>query len=349
MTVEVSSHFASMNLKTNRIKVAQIAAGLRELLKRKSEYEQLIRQVRWGERALAIVGEGSMLPASLTAACAFESLLGWPVVAREAAEFKAYALPTIQPRSVVMAVSPSGENEALVSLAQAAIRRGATVLGVTENSEGSLANIARGIFRLPGIEPVARAQTNLIQHAALAYIAIIAAGVFNPPQAQGKDLEEEFKNLPDHMEWLQTHLADAVRSLASEVKETARLALLGRGFYYPVALEAAAWTRETTSGRIEAPHLAIIGHGPLRGRWSRDDCILFLSGSNCRTKRVIQELASELKKSQAKLLAITDRNDRHLSDLCKASILLPVLPEIPSALLALALLEWLIAEAAVGK
>src|SRR5579875_2437662 len=154
MTVEVSSHFASMNLKTNRIKVAQIAAGLRELLKRKSEYEQLIRQVRWGERALAIVGEGSMLPASLTAACAFE----------------AHALPTIQPRSVVMAVSPYGENEALVSLAKAAIRRGATVLGVTENSEGSLANIARGIFRLPGIEPVARAQTNLIQHAALAYI-----------------------------------------------------------------------------------------------------------------------------------------------------------------------------------
>src|SRR5579875_2277261 len=107
MTVEVSSHFASMNLKTNRIKVAQIAAGLRELLKRKSEYEQLIRQVRWGERALTIVGEGSMLPASLTAACAFESLLGWPVVVRVAAEFTAYAVLYTLPRHVVMPISPS--------------------------------------------------------------------------------------------------------------------------------------------------------------------------------------------------------------------------------------------------
>jgi len=349
MADAVRSHFAFMNLKTNRIKVAEIAATLRELLRQKNEYERLIRQVRWGERALALVGEGSMLPAGLTAAYAFESLLGWPVIVREAAEFKAYSFPTIQPRSVLLAVSPSGENEVLVSLAQAAAKRGATTLAVTQNSEGPLASASRGIFRLPGAEPGACAQTILVQHAALAYIAVIAARVFSPPQPQLRDLEEEFESLPGHMEWLQTYLTDAVRSLAAQLKGAARLAILGSGFYYPVALEAAILAREIKPVRIEALHPAEKEHVPLPGRWGRDDCILFLSGSSCRTKRVTQELASGMKKTQANLLSITDRNDRNLSDLCKASILLPALSEIPGALLALTFLEWLIGEAATTK
>ncbi len=338
-----------MNQKTRRIKVRESAAALRELLKQNSEYEQLIRRVRWGERALAVVGEGSMTPAGLTAAYAFESLLGWPVVVRAAAEFKAYSFPTIQPRSVLLAVSLSGENEALVSLAQAAAKRGATALAVTQNSESPLARASRGIFRLPGAEPAACAQATLVQHAAMAYIAVIAARALSSPQPQLRSLEEEFENLPGHMEWLQTYLTDAVRSLAAQLKGAARLAIVGSGFYYPAALEGAALARKIMPARIEAPHSAEKEHGPLPGRWGREDCILFLSGSNCRTKRVTQELASCMKKTPANLLSITDRNDRNLSDLCKASILLPALAEIPGALLALTLLEWLIGETTTGK
>src|SRR5205814_1583902 len=73
------------------------------------EFEALIRQTRLGHGPIFMVGCGSSYLVGLTGVYAFEGLLGRPVIARPALDFRAYSASTLATGSVVFAVSHSGE------------------------------------------------------------------------------------------------------------------------------------------------------------------------------------------------------------------------------------------------
>src|SRR5579859_1769975 len=114
--------------------------ALRETLEKgRPEFESLVRRVPWGEGPIFMVGAGSSYVATLTGAYAFEGLLGWPVIARRSADFEAYALSLLHPRSVLLALSNSGENVATLAAARAAQGRKAVLLAITNNPASTLA------------------------------------------------------------------------------------------------------------------------------------------------------------------------------------------------------------------
>jgi glucosamine--fructose-6-phosphate aminotransferase (isomerizing) len=315
------------------------------LQKGRPEFEALVRRTRWGEGPLYICGGGASGLISLTGVYAFESLLGWPVVARPAAVFQNYSLPVLRPRSVLLVISPSDEIPEALELARTARSRGANVLALTNHPQGPLAQIAEGVFLTRTGEAASPATTVVCQHAALNYIALVAARVLKRPNPQMEALQEEFEKLPQHVEWALTQLSEAVRALASELRGLRNAWLAGGGFYHPLALQGARRLNELAALHTQGSEASEFRRGPLQ-RLGREDGAVFLSGSRSRMKKEIHQAAAQARIQGVRILSLTDRNDRELADRSDLALLLPTLTEMVGSTLTLVLLEWLAVQAA---
>jgi glucosamine--fructose-6-phosphate aminotransferase (isomerizing) len=287
-----------------------------------------------------MVGSGSSYIAALTGAHAFENLLGWPVVARPAADFEAYGLAVLRQRSVVLAISNSGETAETLDAARSARTRGAVVLAMTNNSASALAQMADLVLLLHAGQPgESGPQTILCEHAALGFLSWIAAITLKRHHNQLKVWEEEFARLPGHVEWIQAQLGDALKALANELRNHRELAVVGGGFYYPVALEVAHMMRKLTHLPAEGKDAAVLQEDDL---WAGTEgfAAIFLSGSHCRVKKKVHAILKDVKRARERAYAVTDGNDRELTRAAKLSILLPELSEMTSSILTLALLQW---------
>lgn len=326
------------------IKAAMRESGnaLRAVAAERPQYDRTIREARWTEGQVTIVAAGKLICAARAGAEALEWLLGWPAVAREAADFRSYSLPGMRPRSVVIAVSPNGDDDDVVEAASRAKKQGANVLALTSNPESPLARAAHAIFTLPSCAEEDSFFTGpLTGHAALLEIASTASRIFNPRNTESGSAG--FDSLPGHIAAMEIHLSDPVRALAAQIKGLRRLVLSGGRFHQNAALEAAALARRITPQTVEALRLEEAAQFQPQAL-SPQDGFLFISGTHSRAKKAVHATASLLKASGATLYAATGVDDRDLTGLCDFSLLMPDLPEIPASLLSLALLQRLIAE-----
>src|SRR5215472_9074718 len=130
-----------------RQEILNIPEALRDTLEKgRSEFESVIRQTRLGAGPVFMVGSGSSYVVTLTGALAFESLLGLPVVARRAVDFRAYSTRAVERRSILLVVSQSGESTEALEAARAARRRGAAILALTGSPANTLTKLADAVF-----------------------------------------------------------------------------------------------------------------------------------------------------------------------------------------------------------
>lgn len=333
----------------NRIRqeILDLPRSLQETLEKgRAEYEAVVRQTRWRDGPVYLVGSGPSHAVALSGAYAFEMLMGWPALHHTPEAFEAYVLAALRPRSVLLLISPSGEEEGILAVAQAAESRGATVLALTTKPESPLARCAEGLLLVRRFDQQEAGLMSLVcQQAAVSYLALIAAQTLKRPQALQQVAAAEFGKLPGHVEWVLTQLADVARSWASELKEARALDLVGAGFYYPTALLAAFLLRKLTGVRAQAWEAGEFIAGGAE-RLERDSLVVCLSGSRCRLKKVVHQAAALAKTRGARIISVTDANDRELSARSAVSVLLPSLTEVVGAPFTLALLEWVIYQAA---
>jgi glucosamine--fructose-6-phosphate aminotransferase (isomerizing) len=323
-----------------RAKILEIPRLLRETLdKGVREYETLIRHVRWGEAPIYICGCGASLPVAMAGAYLFEWLAGWPVLARSAKVFEAYTASTLRPRAVVVVISASGEDPDALEVARVVRSRGAVPLALTRSPDGPLARGCEGVFltRDEGTEDSAAAA--VCQLAALCSIALFAARVLKH-SSDGLEFEDELKRLPEQLEWSFTQLSDALRALAQELRATDRFWMVGGGLYHPVVVRAAR--RLSALGKIHGQGIEVSEFcSDTLLHLRRGEVAMFVSGSRLRIKREVHQAAAQIKLKGARLITLTDTNDRELVDRSEMAILAPPLSEVGGSILALALLELL--------
>jgi glucosamine--fructose-6-phosphate aminotransferase (isomerizing) len=324
-----------------RAKILEIPRFLRDTLEKGvHEYETLIRRVRWGEAPIYICGCGASLPLAGAGTYLFEWLAGWPALARSAKVFEAYTVSTLRPRAVLLVISASGEDPEALEIARLARSRGAIPLALTRHAESPLARACEGVFltRDEGAEDSAAAA--VCQLAALSSIALMAARLLKHSSAGVEVLEDELKRLPEQLEWSFTQLWDALRSLAQELHALGRFWLVGGGLYHPVVLRG-AW-RLSAFGDLHGEGIEVsqFCSGPL-SHFRRGEAAMFVSGSRLRINRLVHQAAAQINVKGARLISLTDTNDRELVDRSEIAILLPPLSELGGSMLALALLELL--------
>jgi glucosamine 6-phosphate synthetase-like amidotransferase/phosphosugar isomerase protein len=324
-----------------RAKILEIPRFLRDTLEKGAhEYETLIRHVRWGEAPIYICACGAAVPLGLAGAYLFEWLTGWSAVARSAEVFEAYTLPTLRPRAVLLVISASGEDPGALEITRLARSRGAMPLALTRHADSPLARACEGAFltRDEGAEDSAAAA--VCQLAALASLALTAARILKRSSAGRELLEDELKRLPGQIEWSFTQLWDALRSLAQELRALDRFWLVGGGLYHPVVVRA-AW-RINASAEIHGEGIEVsqFCSGPI-SHLRRGEAAMIVSGSRLRIKRLLHQAVGQIKSKGARLISLTDTNDRELVERSEIAILLPALSEVGGSLLTLALLELL--------
>ena len=313
-----------------RQEILSLPRTLAETLEKgQPEYEALLRRTRWGPGPIYLLASGTSWHASLTGVYAFETLLGWPAVARAPAVFAAYSMSLLRPGVVVIAISPPAESSAVLEVARAARARGATLLVLTNRPETTVAKMAAGILRLRTDSQGSGVAA--CEQAVMSYLGLIAARIFKKHQPQFEVLEKEFRGLPGAIEWVLRQMSDAVSSLASELTAFRRVYVVGGGFYYPSALQAEHLLRELGSDAqaLDPTEFADRSLALLE----RNSVLVAISGSRCRVKKSMHEALKRVSNSGVKVLAITDSNDRELTELSMLAVLLPSLTEVTGAVL----------------
>lgn len=215
-------------------------------------------------RKITIVACGTSWHAGLVAEYFLEEFCRIPVEVEYASEFR-YRRPVIGEEDFVLAISQSGETadtRAAVELAEA---QGATVLGVCNVMESSIARLAHaGIYTHAGPEMgVASTKAFTTQLAVLFMMALKLA------QQRGTIYTSKFEEMLHHLAAVPDAIAAVLQQsshvlrIARVFQEASNYLYLGRGWNFPVALEGALKLKEISYIHAEGYPAAEMKHGPI--------------------------------------------------------------------------------------
>jgi glucosamine--fructose-6-phosphate aminotransferase (isomerizing) len=211
-----------------------------------------------------LIACGTAYYASLVGAALFEKWLGIPARATVASEFR-YSPPPLDQRTLVIAVTQSGETADTIAAARLARERRSSVIAVT-NTVGSA--ITResdaSVFLQAGPEVAVAATKTFV--AQIATLVILAADVARRLGRHGAEeqqaLVEALRALPDQAERA-IELASATEAIARKYSAAAGFMYIGRAFGYPAALEGALKIKEISYLHAEGYAAGELKHGPI--------------------------------------------------------------------------------------
>ena len=329
---------------TNRQQIQEIPGALRLTLeKARAEYGAVIRKIRWGDGPVLICGQGDCGALSQAASFAFETFPGWPVVARPVEVFQTYALALLKQRSVLIIIAAAGECPEAQELAATAKQRGCVVVVLTSSPEIPLVKMADYVLLTRSEGGPESPAVALCLHAALNFLAFESARILKRPEPQWGQVNDEFDQLPEKIEWLFTQLPTVVRSFGAEVARLPRLFIVGGGFYQFPSWRAARQLQSLPDSQVAAVEASefLSTHAQLA---RTGEAVLLTSGSHSKIKKLLHRCAEQAKANGARVLSLTDGNDRALVEGSDLGILIPPLLEAPASTLAMFMLEWIVWE-----
>ncbi len=332
-----------------RQQIQEIPQALKITLEHaRAEYGALARKIRWGDGPIFVCGVGECSGFAVAAECALETHLSRPVVARPAEVLLNYGLALLRPHAVLLFISGRGDSPEALELSAAARERGCALIALTCAPESALAKSADHLFSVAGVNDPETAAATVCMHAALNLLPFEVMRVLKKAKPWWDDVAMDFEQLPDKLNWVFTQLSPMIRSVAAELAGAPGLTIVGGGFHqYP-----AWWSARRIESLSGKPVDAVepsgarpeFGHNHPRGHTQ-----LFLSGSHSKMKKLIHRCAAQAHSAGARVLSMTDANDRALVEDSDLGILIPELQEAPSSTLALFMLEWLAMEIARGS
>ncbi|QXC62532.1 glutamine--fructose-6-phosphate transaminase (isomerizing) [Aquihabitans sp. G128] len=214
-------------------------------------------------RRVKVLGCGSAFYAGLAGALQIETLARIPADAEAASEFR-YRNPIIEPDTLYVAVSQSGETFDTLAAVQEIKRKGGTVIGVV-NTPGS--TIARecgaGIFLHAGPEvSVTSTKTFTSTGVAFALLALQLGRTRDLGPADGGRIIAALDALPAQIQQVLDAEAE-VAAVAERLAGAESAFFIGRVRGHHVALEAAQKLKEISYVHAEAYPGAELKHGPL--------------------------------------------------------------------------------------
>jgi len=297
------------------------------------------RELKEVER-IVITACGTSWHAGLVGEYMLEEFARIPVNVEYASEFR-YRSPVLEPGTLALAISQSGETADTLAALKEARRNGATTMGIV-NAVGS--TIARdtnfGIYLHAGPEiGVASTKAFTSQLAALALFALYMGRRRNMSILQGRELVAALRELPDLVEEV-LRLNDEIRDLANEYKSARNFLYLGRGYQFPVALEGALKLKEVSYIHAEGYPAAEMKHGPI-ALIDEEMPVVVLAPRDAVYTKVVSNI-EEVKARQGRIIAVVSDDAPELQGKVDHMIkvphtlpcLLPVLTTVPLQLLA---------------
>jgi glutamine---fructose-6-phosphate transaminase (isomerizing) len=270
-----------------------------------------------------------------------EELARLPVEVEYASEFR-YRNPVVDPKTLVIGISQSGETADTLAAIREAKRRGGRTIGLVNVVGSTIAReVDGGIYLHAGPEiGVASTKAFTSQVAALALITLRIARLRNLSILQGREFIHALRVLPEKAgEILQR--AHEVEALADRFLRRSKNALyLGRGVNFPVALEGALKLKEISYIHAEGYPAAEMKHGPI-ALIDENMPVVFIAPRDAVHSKIVSNI-EEVKARGGKVIALINEGDTEIERLADATftipetldLLTPILTSIPLQLLA---------------
>jgi glucosamine--fructose-6-phosphate aminotransferase (isomerizing) len=296
-------------------------------------------------KRIILVACGTAWHSCLVGKYVIEEMTRIPCEVEYASEFR-YRNPLIFDRTVVIAISQSGETADTLAALREARERGAMALGIV-NAVGS--TIARetdaGVYLHVGPEiGVASTKAFVGQLAVLSLIAAFLGRRRHISQAECLRYLSELSKVPQAIEKA-LELSSQTRRIAARFIDTNNWLYLGRGLQYPIALEGALKLKEISYIHAEGLPAAEMKHGPI-ALINEDMPVVVIAIRDHLYDKVISNI-EEVRSRGGRVIAVATEGDSQIGQLAEEVLYVPDVPEMLSPLVTVIPLQLLAYHAAV--
>ncbi len=290
---------------------------------------------------LVMVSAGASWISSLIGKFMIEELCGVAAEVDYSAEFR-YRSPAIDDRTMIIAVSQSGETADTLAAMEEARRRGSHILALTNTVDSSIARKADAqLYTRCGPEiSVTTTKCFLTQIEAFYLFAIhMAQRLGRLTAIQVRELLSPAMAIPAQIEAV-IGRERQIEKIARKYGKAHDFLYLGRGINYPVALEGALKLKEISYIHAEGYSAGEMKHGPIALIDENMPVVVLIPNDN-----VFEKTLSNLKEVESRsgrIIAVTDHRNAELEEVAWEIIdvpatnrlLAPVLLTVPLQLLA---------------
>ena len=293
-----------------------------------------------------VVACGSAYHSGLAAKYAIEHWVRIPVQIEVASEFR-YRDPVLDERTLVLAISQSGETADTLEAVRHAKTQGAKVLAVCNTNGSQIPRESDAVLYTHAGPEIGVASTKaFLAQVAANYIVGLALA-----QAKGTKYPDEIRAIWDELEAIPAKIEEALAShdqakqIASTLGAVQTMLFLGRGVGFPIALEGALKLKELAYIHAEGFAAGELKHGPIA--LIEDDLpVVVIVPSPRGLPQLHSKIVSniqEIRARGAKTIVIAEEGDTSVEPYSNWLIRIPQSPTIMQPLLATVPLQFLAA------
>ncbi|MDP3740783.1 MAG: glutamine--fructose-6-phosphate transaminase (isomerizing) [bacterium] len=289
--------------------------------------EKQMREIK----RIVIIAEGTARHSGMIGKYAFERWAELPVEVDFSSEFR-YRDPVLDEKTLVFAISQSGETADTLMAIKEAKHKGAVVRGIV-NVVGS--TIARetgaGTYIHAGPELAVastKAYTNMV--AVLILYALQFGRLKHITIATGQRILKALLEIPQKMNKI-LEKAEEVKRIAAKYAKYENLLFLGRGVNYPVAMEGSLKLKEISYIHSEAFAGGELKHGPLALVNEKMPAVAILTKNQLYEK--MKSNVQEVKARGGKIILVASEGDKEAAELADDVLYVPKTMELLEPLL----------------
>jgi len=287
-------------------------------------------EMRSVERII-LIACGTASYAAMIGKYAFERLAGIPTEVDVASEFR-YRDPIVNDKTLVFAISQSGETADTLAAVREAKRKGAFVRGVVNVIGSTIARETDGgsyIHAGPELAVAStKAYTNMV--AIMTLYALQFGRLKRITPATGQRLIKALLEIPEKMNSILKQ-TDEIKKIAEKYKDSKDFMYLGRGINFPVALEGSLKLKEISYIHAEAYPAGEMKHGPI-ALLSPEFPVFALMTKNQLYEKTRSNI-EEVRARDTKVILIANEGDESARELADDVIYIPPTMELLEPLL----------------
>ncbi|MBT4120571.1 MAG: glutamine--fructose-6-phosphate transaminase (isomerizing) [Candidatus Magasanikbacteria bacterium] len=284
-----------------------------------------------GIERIILIACGTASYAAMIGKYAFERLAGIPTEVDVASEFR-YRDPIVNDKTLVFAISQSGETADTLAAVREAKRKGAFVRGVVNVVGSTIARETDGgsyIHAGPELAVAStKAYTNMV--AIMTLYALQFGRLKRITPATGQRLIKALLEIPEKMNSILKQ-TDEIKKIAEKYKDSRDFMYLGRGINFPVALEGSLKLKEISYIHAEAYPAGEMKHGPI-ALLSPEFPVFALMTKNQLYEKTRSNI-EEVRARDTKVILIANEGDENAKELADDVIYIPPTMELLEPLL----------------
>jgi glucosamine--fructose-6-phosphate aminotransferase (isomerizing) len=273
-------------------------------------------------KKIIIIACGTSWHAALVGKFYFESLSRCPVEVDYGSEFR-YRKPIIQPGTLAVFITQSGETADTLAALREAKRLGARVVSICNVMGSMAARESHGVILTHAGPEIGVASTKAFS-GQLTALFLLALHLGKIRQVVDSDASAAYlaalSRLPGQVERI-FRKVDSLRGIAEKYYAYRNFLYLGRGVSYPIALEGALKLKEISYIHAEGYPSGEMKHGPI-ALIDENIPIVVLAPQDRLYDKMIANI-QEVKARQGRVIAVGTEDDPQLTDMADDVILVP--------------------------